>query len=131
MPGEPRWTARPADDGYANGFLVEIVHVVRARQHLSEFADHEYFAVFRDTTDVLDLELADMLVRREYVAISATEAAALKQRIDALWENEILRHHVVRINGTPFAVVGVPRNPDSSVGQIMFDGEGEFVPATC
>jgi hypothetical protein len=159
VPGEPRWTARPAGVGHANGFLVEIVQVVRARQHLSEFADYKYFAVFRNTMDVLDLELAHMLVRRPeyygdeeyvghnmwedtdtlhdidrgegmrqaYVAISATEAAELKQRIDSLWEHRILRHYVVRINGTPFAVVGVPRKPDSSVGPMMFNGEGEFV----
>ncbi|KOV83819.1 hypothetical protein ADL03_19135 [Nocardia sp. NRRL S-836] len=159
VPAEPTWTARPAEAGYANGFLVELVREVRARQHLSEFADFKYFAVFRTAVDVLDLGLAHMLVRRpefhgdqeyaghhmwedtdalhdidrgedmrrEYVAISADEAAALKQRIDTRWENEVLRYHVVRIGGTPFAVAGVPRNPHSAVGPVMFNGEGGFV----
>jgi hypothetical protein len=160
VPAEPRWTARPANVGYANGFLVELVQVIRARQHLSEFTDYKYFAVFRDTMDVLDLSLAYMLVRRpefygdeeyaghhmweacdklhdidrgedmrqEYVAISAAEAGELTERIDATWENDILRHYVTTINGNPFSVVGVPRNPESSVGPIMFTSDGEFVP---
>ncbi|WP_086666545.1 hypothetical protein [Lentzea kentuckyensis] len=160
VPAEPRWTARPANVGYANGFLVELVQVIRARQHLSEFTDYKYFAVFRATLDVLDLSLAYMLVRRpefygdeeyaghnmwescdklhdidrgedmrqEYVAISAAEAGELKQRIDATWENDILRHYVATINGNPFSVAGVPRKENSSVGPIMFTADGEFVP---
>ncbi|MDT7783360.1 MAG: hypothetical protein QOF58_1779 [Pseudonocardiales bacterium] len=159
VPSEPRWTAKAADVGYANGFLVEMVQVVRARQHLSEFADYKYFAVFRQTLDVLDLSKAYVLVRRpefygdedysghntweacdtlhdidrgedmrrEYVAISAAEAGELRQRIDRSWADEILRHYVVTINGNPFSVVGVPRNPNSSVGRLMFS-DGHFVP---
>ncbi|MEV6235340.1 hypothetical protein [Lentzea sp. NPDC051838] len=157
---EPTWTAKPASVGYANGFLVEMVRTIRARQHLSEFADYKYFAVFRETMDVLDFSKAHALVRRpefygdedyaghntweacdtlhdidrgedmrrEYVAISADEADELRQKIDHIWANDILRHFVVTINGNPFSVVGVPRNPNSSVGRIMFTSDGEFVP---
>lgn len=64
VPAEPTWTTRPANVGYANGFLVEMIKVVRARTHLSEFADYKYFAYFRSTLDVLDLDKAHALIRR-------------------------------------------------------------------
>ncbi|ANZ40151.1 hypothetical protein BBK82_33070 [Lentzea guizhouensis] len=67
-------------------------------------------------------------MRQEYVAISAAEAAKLKQRINEVWERELLRHFVVKINGAPFSVVGLSRNPNSSVQQLIFDSTGAFEP---
>lgn len=160
VPGEPAWTAKPANVGYANGFLVEMVQVIRARTHLSEFADYKYFAYFRRTVDVLDLRNAHALIRRpeyygdqeymghntwedtdrphdvdrgedtqgDYVAISAQEAAEFRQRLDAWWANEALRHYVIKVNGNPAAVAARSRSASASVREMVFDAESGFGP---
>lgn len=67
--GEPRWTVREADIGYANGFLVEMVKFLREAWFCSELAQFNYYAVFRDadlchdTMDGFDITKAHMLVR--------------------------------------------------------------------
>ncbi len=64
VPDEPQWTAHEANLGYANGFLVEMVCAISAATHDSELSDYKYYAVFKDTKDVVDLGKAYMLVRR-------------------------------------------------------------------
>ncbi|MEU3622224.1 hypothetical protein BS329_33355 [Amycolatopsis coloradensis] len=64
LPGEPRWTAREANTGYANGFLVQMVREVGAARHESELSVYKYYAVFKNAADVVDLDKAYMLVRR-------------------------------------------------------------------
>lgn len=64
VPDEPRWTAREANVGYVNGFLVQMVREISAATHESELSDYKYYAVFKDTKDVVDLGKAYMLIRR-------------------------------------------------------------------
>lgn len=61
--GEGTWTARDAEVGYANGFLVEIVRVVRSVKYESVLGEYRYHAVFNNTVGVLDLDSAYMLIR--------------------------------------------------------------------
>ncbi|MEV6906579.1 hypothetical protein [Amycolatopsis sp. NPDC051071] len=64
VPDEPRWTAREAEVGYANGFLVQMVREISAATHESELADYRYYAVFKNSEDVVDLSKAYLLIRR-------------------------------------------------------------------
>ncbi|GAA2822122.1 hypothetical protein [Crossiella cryophila] len=64
VPNEPTWIAREANLGYANGFLVEMVRVIRGARYDSEVVEFKYHAVFKDTVDVLDLDKAYLLIRQ-------------------------------------------------------------------
>ncbi|MFI6102261.1 hypothetical protein ACIA8G_42490 [Lentzea sp. NPDC051213] len=64
VPAEPTWTVREEELGYANGFLVSLVRGVRFQRYESPLTDYRYYAVFKDTIGVLDLDNAYMLIRR-------------------------------------------------------------------
>lgn len=89
-PSEPMWTVRDANVGYANGFLVEMIRVIRARTHESELTDYKYYASFKDTLGVLDVDKADRLIRRpegsveeEYAGHEMWERSDKLHRIDS------------------------------------------------
>lgn len=89
VPSEPTWTARDANVGYANGFLVEMVRVIRAQTNESELTDYKYYASFKDTLGVLDLDSVDRLIRRsegsaeeEYAGHDMWESSDKLYRID-------------------------------------------------
>jgi hypothetical protein len=90
VPSEPDWTARDVSVSDANGFLVEMVRVIRSGDHESELTDYKYYASFKDALGVLDLANADRLIRRpegdveeEYAGHGTWERSETLDRIDS------------------------------------------------
>ena len=144
---EPSWTAREANVGYANGFLVEMIRVLRACRHESELADYKYYASFKHALGVLDLDNADRLIRRpegsveeEYAGHGTWERSDKLHRIDsghdpdeayvAISESEALRLKELIDDrwdrGCSHHVVFVDRDPVAVVVKVCASPDDEL-----